>query len=599
MTKLRKNNIDSCFTFHKTNKHLLKLIFQGIIALVFCYFFLFNFVSSSFSQTSRTSYTLEFLSSDYQKVKKNYQKTFKDSIQRLNYLQEFQNTAVKKGYLLASMDSMYISGKAVKATFYLGPAFKEMQIDVDDADRIFLKNEFAIREKMIANTSFNPSEIASLLKGIQQNMENHGYPFGSVALHLKDFDSLVPRAQLQVKKGKYVRWTKIHVKGDEVISSKLISSYIRIKVGDEYSQQALSEVGMRLKQIPFIEELSPSSVLFTPEGAELFLYLKSKPISSVNGVVGLQQNPLSATLMLTGDLKLKLVNVIKKAESFDLNWRSLQAQTQSLQANLAVPNLLQTPFGVLGSFSLYKKDSSFLELKSMVGFQYGLGNGGFIKAFYKNENSNLFSGAKALALNNNMSSVSTNFYGLSLSKVDMDYLPNPTRGIQYNLDASLGQRRSRQTDTSSQIASSTYKFELQIAYYFSFAKRQVVKLRNYTQVYIAPNYFTNEVYRFGGQSIQRGFNEEALLGTAVSSFSIEYRYQVDLNSYAFLFYDQSWYENRASTQFVTDRPLGFGAGFSFGTNLGIFSISYAMGKQFDNPILLRDGKIHFGYVSYF
>ena len=97
---------------------------------------------------------------------------------------------------------------------------------------------------------------------------------------------------------------------------------------------------------------------------------------------------------------------------------------------------------------------------------------------------------------------------------------------------------------------------------------------------------------------QRGFNEEELFSTTKSLMSIEYRFLVDQNSRAFLFYDQSWYENNAAA-YYKDHPFGFGAGFSFGTNIGIFTISYAQGKQFNNPILIRDGKVHFGYVAYF
>jgi len=50
---------------------------------------------------------------------------------------------------------------------------------------------------------------------------------------------------------------------------------------------------------------------------------------------------------------------------------------------------------------------------------------------------------------------------------------------------------------------------------------------------------------------------------------------------------------------MKDHPFGFGAGFSFGTNIGIFSISYALGQQLNNPILMRNGKVHFGYIAYF
>jgi hemolysin activation/secretion protein len=105
--------------------------------------------------------------------------------------------------------------------------------------------------------------------------------------------------------------------------------------------------------------------------------------------------------------------------------------------------------------------------------------------------------------------------------------------------------------------------------------------------------------RFGGNLNQRGFLEDELLASTKSTATVETRFILDQNSNLFAFYDQSWYERNASTGYVHDTPRGFGAGLSFGTSVGIFSITYALGKQFNNPILLRDSKIHFGYVAYF
>jgi hemolysin activation/secretion protein len=104
--------------------------------------------------------------------------------------------------------------------------------------------------------------------------------------------------------------------------------------------------------------------------------------------------------------------------------------------------------------------------------------------------------------------------------------------------------------------------------------------------------------RFGGLTTQRGFKEQEITANKRNTSTIEYRYLLENNAYLFLFYDQSWYENNATT-YYKDHPFGFGAGFSFGTNVGIFSISYAQGKQFNNPILIKNGKVHFGYVAYF
>jgi len=81
----------------------------------------------------------------------------------------------------------------------------------------------------------------------------------------------------------------------------------------------------------------------------------------------------------------------------------------------------------------------------------------------------------------------------------------------------------------------------------------------------------------------------------------ELRYQFERDGYAFLFFDGAWYENQSIDPLgaTRDTPFGFGAGFTFGTKAGIFSISYALGKELGNPILLASNKIHFGFVSVF
>jgi outer membrane protein assembly factor BamA len=153
-------------------------------------------------------------------------------------------------------------------------------------------------------------------------------------------------------------------------------------------------------------------------------------------------------------------------------------------------------------------------------------------------------------------------------------------------------------DSTTSVKSTTVKTNLQLTYFIPLTKRQVLKVGTGFETYFAPQVYTNELYRFGGLNTLRGFNEEELFASTKLVGSFEYRFLTDKNSYAFAFFDQGFYENVAGN-YKNDHPFGFGAGFSFGTQLGIFSISYAQGKQFDNPILLRNGKVHFGYIAYF
>lgn len=567
---------------------------KGFMKFFALYFFLFV----SILGWSQKDYKLKFTNEDFKILKKNPTIIFKDSLSALTYAKEFKNFGIKKGYLLASIDSLHFKEKELSIYFYLGPKFKSAKLSMEASDLQFYRKYNIVNEKLISNLDFNPSEIGKLLQKMQQTMENNGFPYASIKLENIQIDSLNLQAKIKIEKGMTVRWTKINLKGENLSTSKLIGSYIHIKTGDLYNQSDVQLISARLKQISFLEEIKPAEILFTKDGAELFLYLKSKPVSLANGVIGLQPNQNTNKISVTGDIRLKLVNVLKRAEMIDLNWKSLQAQTQSLKAQLNLPNLFKSPFGIDGQFQLYKRDSSFLELKLTAGIQYALNNGSYLKAFYRNNSSSVLRGGKNNPTFSKLGSVQTNAYGLALFKQNIDYLPNPSRGFSLLLDASVGQRKSRANDTAQIVKNTTYRGEIQLNWFIPLAKRHVLRLANQSEFYIAPTFYQNEAFRFGGQVSQRGFNEEELRATTRTIFTAEYRFLVDRNSFAFLFFDQSWYENR-TTNYLKDHPFGFGTGFSFGTKIGTFSISYAFGKQFGNPILIKDGKVHFGYIAYF
>jgi hemolysin activation/secretion protein len=113
------------------------------------------------------------------------------------------------------------------------------------------------------------------------------------------------------------------------------------------------------------------------------------------------------------------------------------------------------------------------------------------------------------------------------------------------------------------------------------------------------NLFTNELYRIGGLRTLRGFDEESLYASAFTIINIEARYLFERNSFVSLFWNGGWYESEIVSSYNSDKPWGFGAGISFDSQAGIFSLYYALGKESGNPIDLKKAKIHFGYTSLF
>jgi outer membrane protein assembly factor BamA len=140
---------------------------------------------------------------------------------------------------------------------------------------------------------------------------------------------------------------------------------------------------------------------------------------------------------------------------------------------------------------------------------------------------------------------------------------------------------------------------LNAAYYIPIPNRSTVKIGVKGGMIQNANLFESEMFRIGGLKSLRGFDEESIFANLYAVGTIEYRFLLNLDSYIFIFADGAYYENRAINRRITDRPIGFGLGISFSTKIGVFSLTYALGKQFDNPIDARAGKIHFGITSFF
>ncbi|WP_133122091.1 BamA/TamA family outer membrane protein [Brumimicrobium salinarum] len=530
-------------------------------------------------------------------IQRKIKKTFESKQEIAEYLNKIRYKAIKKGYVLASIDTLYYSNDTAYVRFYLGEVFKRIEIKVNKNDQNIVRGTPRINERFLSKLPFKPREVKDVLLRLNEYLNENGYPFSKVYLKIDTLKEHVSYAQLHIEKGPFITLKEIHIRGESKVREKYIFNALSIKEGDPYNESILSNISSKIDQIQFVKEIKPHEILFTPEGADLYLYLESVPVSLINGIVGLQPNPITEKTTVTGDVRLKLLNIVKRGEELKINWKSLQPKTQELNLGFNFPFLFNTPFGIDTEFDLYKQDSTFLTTNLQLGIRYFLTGGSYLKAFYTAENSNLLSGANN-SLSNNFSTVSSNRYGLGIVHNNLDYLPNPSKGLTIDMDASVGNRKSRPIQSDSTTNATVFKAEFHIAYYVPITPRNVLKLANTTQSYYAPRIYENELFRFGGLKHQRGFNEEVLFATTTSTFTLEYRFLVDKNSHAFAFFDQSFYENNAK-DYTQDQPFGFGAGFSFGTNLGIFSISYALGKQFNNDIQLRDGKVHFGYIAYF
>ena len=459
--------------------------------------------------------------------------------------------------------------------------------------------ELSIFKKKKPVLRFNPKELADYLERQTMKFANMGFPFVQISLDSIRISEAQIEANLKVSKGKYYTFKKLNIKGDSSISQRTIHGIIDYQLNEAYAELKVRDVDRKIEQCSFIASIKPAEIMYTSEGFEIFIYVKSIKVSFLRGALGLQPNPVSQKMALTGEVNLKLENALKKGELLKFNWRSIKPQTQRMNFNFNYPYLFQTPFGIEAQLLLYKRDSTFLDLNTELNISYTLGNGFKLRAHYRFLQSSILSGAVSSNEFSSLNGYRTNSYGLSLAKQKLDNLVNPSKGRLFSSKLYVGQRILDEDSTEIlDLKNTTLSGHLMYREFLPVFPRHVLHFAALFDFYSSAKIFENELYRFGGLNTLRGFNEEQLFASTKAQLTFEYRFLLDESSNVFLFYDQCFYENVASS-YYNDKPFGFGGGISFGSNIGVFAITYAIGKEFSNPIDLRSSKIHFGYTAYF
>jgi len=389
-----------------------------------------------------------------------------------------------------------------------------------------------------------------------------------------------------------------------------LSNYLGIKSGDLYNEKLIRDIPIRIKELAFTDEYRTAEVEFGIEvnSTKLYVYVNHKKANDFNGIIGFMPDENTGELLITGDIELKLQNAIGKGEVVDVSWKKLQTQTQDLKARIQYPFLFDTPIGVDASLHIYRRDTTFSTVTTDLGIQYIFRGGDYVKVFWEQEQSNLIS-TFDLDIATELpeyADVVINSFGFGSKIEELDYRLNPTRGFDIVGQVGFGNKEIRQNPSinpvlydSLALKSTRTKGQVTARYFIPFFNRHTFMIGNQSGILVNDNLFTNELFRIGGLKTLRGFDEESIFASSYSIFTLEYRFILEENSYFSVFYDQGWYENQSSTTFITDTPFGFGTGITFDTKIGIFSISYALGKQFSNPILFRAAKIHFGFVNFF
>ena len=584
------------------------------------HFFTFILLFIVFSYKAQQPFILTLTCDDNPALLKKI--TFKNTLASKTAVnKELQNilfTLYNSAYLAATIDSVQYDSLNITAQLRAGNIFKWAHLKKGNVPENLL-SEVGFHEKLYDNKRVSYKDVIRVQEKMITFLENNGYPFASVKLDSIDLTpspspvgegnkSEFLTASLNLQKGNLIKLDSIVIKGNVKITPAFIYNYIGIKPGLLYNESRIVKISSRIKELPFLRETKPFGVIFSEKENKLILFLEKKKASQFDGIIGFLPNESTGKILFTGDVHLKLQSALGLGELIDVNWRSLQKNTQDLKTHLTYPFLFSTPFGLDCNLKIYKLDTTFLDVQNNIGIQYALTGTNFLKAYYTVKKSSLLStkGLEFVTVLPIYADVTTTFYGLGGKVESLDYRFNPRKGFSITANAAAGSKQILKNSKVNQLvynnlklSSVQYTGELQAAFYIPMLKRSVLKFETQSAFISGKSLFQNELFRIGGLKTLRGFDEESIRASAYSIGTLEYRYLFEQNSYLFFFADGAYYERNGVDGYVHDTPFGFGTGISFETKAGIFSLSYALGKQLGNPIYLRSGKIHFGIVNYF
>ena len=523
-------------------------------------------------------------------------------------LENYFESLREDGFLAATADSLMERGDTL--TYYLqkGRKWKWARLYNLNADELALSSA-GFRERQYRNRTISYRKVASVMEKTLNYYENHGYPFASVRLDSIRIADEVISAGIAASPGLQIRIDSLNWRGNAKITRKYLYNYLGIKPGDLYNEAAIRQLSSRLREIPFLTETRPPEIFLMDELALIRLHLNGRKASNFSGMIGfLPNNDQTGRLLLTGEAVLKLRNGLGRGESIDAEWRRLQAETQSLNVRLTYPFLLDLPIGLDGTFNLYKRDTTFINLQQNIGVQYLMRGTDYLKAYFENKSSRLLStvGLQNLLQLPDYADVRSNVYGLEFNFTRLDYRYNPRKGIRMLLRAGAGNRIIDRNPALKEsfyeglvLRSVQYNGMADIDWFIPLFRQSTFNIGMNAAFLAGSNLFENELHRIGGNASLRGFDEESIFASSFAILNLEYRFLTEENSFLFLFGNGAWYENVAMNRNVRDLPYGFGVGTSFETRAGIFTISYALGSQFGNPIAFRTAKVHFGITSLF
>lgn len=493
-----------------------------------------------------------------------------DSFEQLNpYLDAKVAEAFQIGYLSFSIDSIRLGDGNTQVFVFSGKLF--------DLER-----------------SLSSSELKALSKNLEE-LENSGFPFARAVIK-SSLDSIGLEQVIAIDQGPFIRTDSLVLLKEEVkLNHGILARHIGFQKNSPYSEIQIRDVDRRLRSLPFLQVVRPTSVVFARDMARVLVGVDERNANQVDGIVGFQPDAEGRTVF-TGEFKLGLHNAMNHLDKIDLLWQRVADNTQRLDLGLRIPYLFKSSLGVDAKMSQYRQDSTFNEVSLKAGLFTVLENGDRFEGNIESRTvNNLLNDLMAPRV-----SSSTIQYGILYHQVRLDDIYNPLSGRKGAIGISYGDKEVSSAEQESEPGKiGQWIARAELHKFSRLGKRSTLMIRANSYHMESDQIIFNELERIGGLKTLRGMDEQSIRASSYLVLTGEYRALTGERSFLSAFFDQGFYQYKTIDESGSDRPYGLGVGASIESGAGVLSLNYALGSQFGQALDLSTGKVHFGYSALF
>ena len=423
------------------------------------------------------------------------------------------------------------------------------------------------------------------LNNLSLFMSANGYPFSKINIvNFIQLDSNLISADLYIELGQKRKIDKIVIKGYKNFPKKFFKYFLDINKNADLDLENIRKKSAKIDNLLFVKKTKDPEVLFTDDSTIVYFYLKKTKKNSFDGFLGFNSDENTNKLDLQGNLNLNIINAFNSGEEINIRYVSENSEDKLFYSNLEIPYLLSSPISIGLSLNISKKDSTFSTNSTGVNLysdfkktKFGLGYEKInSSAYIQNDNTQDFDLRKL------------NFF-ISRSKIDYSNILYQKK-LEFFYNYSFGEKTQNIVTPHS-----THKFKLLKK--FNLSERLLnISSFNYNKMY-SENFVINELFRFGGISSIRGFQEGSIYANEYFVTNFDLIFLLNKNTAIFSLFDFSKYKNINLNS--NEKIYSAGLGLKTISNQSNITIFFASGNNWGKKLNIGDAKISISFKTFF